>query len=200
VGFKLTKPALYRTVFSQGWDQFIPFLVTVLAVVFTDLLTGVVAGLAWGLFFVIRTNHHVAITVVSQDLNYWFRFSRDASFVNKNEFRRKLRELPIDARGDRRLAGFFHRPRHHGDCGGLPATGPYKNIQIGVKHGRPTGRQQENRESHKQLLLANKAWVAGEAERSGPISSRGRRHKAPRSCGCYDSRVPAEVITGSEPG
>ncbi len=47
-----------------------------------------------GVFFVIRTNHHEAITVVSQDSNYLFRFTKDASFINKNEFRRKLRALP----------------------------------------------------------------------------------------------------------
>ncbi len=94
VGFKLTKPSLYRKVYSQGWDQFLPFIVTVLGVVFTDLLTGVLVGLACGIFFVIRTNHHEAITVVSQDSNYLFRFTKDASFLNKNEFRRKLRALP----------------------------------------------------------------------------------------------------------
>ncbi len=94
VGFKLTKPSLYRKVYSQGWDQFLPFIVTVLGVVFTDLLTGVLVGLTFGIFFVIRTNHHEAITVVSQDSNYLFRFTKDASFLNKNEFRRKLRALP----------------------------------------------------------------------------------------------------------
>jgi MFS superfamily sulfate permease-like transporter len=94
VGYKLTKPALYRAVFRQGWDQFIPFIVTTVAVVFLDLLTGVLVGLAFGVFFVIRTNHHDAITVVSRDSNYLFRFTKDASFVNKNEFRRKLRQLP----------------------------------------------------------------------------------------------------------
>jgi MFS superfamily sulfate permease-like transporter len=94
VGFKLTKPSLYKKVYSQGWSQFLPFIITVLAVVFTDLLTGVLVGLVCGIFFVIRTNHHEAITVVNQDSNYLFRFTKDASFINKNEFRTKLRTLP----------------------------------------------------------------------------------------------------------
>jgi MFS superfamily sulfate permease-like transporter len=97
VGFKLTKPALYRETFRQGWDQFVPFIVATVAVVFLDLLTGVLVGLACGVFFVIRTNHHDAITVVNLDSNYLFRFTKDASFVNKNEFRRKLRQLPEGA-------------------------------------------------------------------------------------------------------
>ena len=52
VGFKLTKPSLYKKVYSQGWDQFLPFIITVLAVVGTDLLTGVLVGLVCGVFFV----------------------------------------------------------------------------------------------------------------------------------------------------
>lgn len=97
VGCKLARPSLFRSVYSQGRDQFVPFVVTVLAVVFLDLLTGVLVGFACGLFFVIRTNHRDAITVVSQGSDYLFRFTKDASFINKNEFRRKLRALPDHA-------------------------------------------------------------------------------------------------------
>ena len=94
VGFKLTKPSLYREIFAQGWSQFLPFMVTLLVVVFVGLLTGVLVGLACGLFFIIRTTHHEAITVVSKGSSHLLRFNKDASFVNKNELRCKLRELP----------------------------------------------------------------------------------------------------------
>lgn len=97
VGFKLTKISLYRVMFGLGWDQFIPFIVTVVAVVFSDLLTGVLIGIACGAFFVMRNNHFDAITVVNQDHNYMMRFTKDASFVNKSEFRNKLRQLPDGA-------------------------------------------------------------------------------------------------------
>jgi len=135
VGYKLTKPSLYRSVYSQGWDQFIPFLTTVIGVVFTDLLTGVFVGLVCGLFFVIRTNHHEGITVVSNDLNYLFQFTKDASFINKNEFRRKLRELPNDAHvlidGTRALFIDHDIMEILEDYRQLA---PYKNIQIDVKN------------------------------------------------------------------
>ena len=134
VGYKLTKPALYRTVYSQGWDQFIPFVTTVIAVVFTDLLTGVLLGFVCGVFFVIRTNHHESITVVSQDLNYLFRFTKDASFVNKNEFRRKLRELPNNSHlvidGTRAL--FIDRDIME-IVDDFRQLAPYKNIEIELK-------------------------------------------------------------------
>ena len=135
VGLKLTKPSLYRAVYSHGWDQFIPFLTTVVGVVFIDLLTGVLAGLACGLFFVIRTNHHEGITVVSKDLDYLFQFTKNASFINKNEFRRKLRELPNGAHvlidGTRALFIDHDIMEILEDFRQLA---PYKNIQIELKH------------------------------------------------------------------
>jgi MFS superfamily sulfate permease-like transporter len=135
VGFKLTKPKLYRTVFSQGLDQFLPFIITVLAVVFTDLLTGVIVGALCGVFFVIRTNHHDAITVVNQDSDYLFRFTKDASFVNKNEFRRKLRELPNDAHVviDGTRAMFIDTDIME-IVSDFQQLAPYRNIHCELKH------------------------------------------------------------------
>jgi MFS superfamily sulfate permease-like transporter len=135
VGYKLTRPALYRSAFRQGWDQFIPFIVATVAVVFLDLLTGVLVGLAFGVLFVIRTNHHDAITVVSLDSNYLFRFTKDASFVNKNEFRRKLRHLPEGSRllvdGTRALF-IDHDILEILDD--FRQVARHKNIEVDVKH------------------------------------------------------------------
>lgn len=97
VGYKLTKPALYREIHGQGWSQFLPFLVTLMAIVFTDLLKGVMIGLVIGIFFVIRANHHQAVTVVRRERHHLMRFNKDLSFVNKNELRTKLRLIPAGA-------------------------------------------------------------------------------------------------------
>ena len=97
VGYKLTKPPLYRQMWKAGLDQFIPFVVTVLAIVFTDLLTGVLIGLVCGVIFVIRTNHHSAFTLVHREAMYLLRFNKDASFVNKTELKTKLASLPSDS-------------------------------------------------------------------------------------------------------
>ncbi|WP_082773754.1 SulP family inorganic anion transporter [Hymenobacter sp. PAMC 26628] len=56
VGFKLTKPALYRTQWRLGWAQFGPFIITIAAVLFTDLLKGVSIGLVIGFFFILKDN------------------------------------------------------------------------------------------------------------------------------------------------
>jgi MFS superfamily sulfate permease-like transporter len=93
VGYKLTKPDLYQSMYRLGFDQFIPFLLTVTAIVFTDLLKGVMIGLVCGLFFVIRSNHHEAFTVVRKGNAYLIRLNKDATFINKNELRTKLRAI-----------------------------------------------------------------------------------------------------------
>lgn len=97
VGFKLAKPSLFRSMHAQGWSQFLPFLATAAAVVLTDLLKGVLIGFLIGIFFVIRANHHAALTVVNLDRHYLVRFNKDASFVNKNELRSHLRKIPEGA-------------------------------------------------------------------------------------------------------
>ena len=97
VGYKLTSGKLYGSMYRLGHTQFLPFIATVLAIVFTDLLKGVVAGLVIGLLFVIRGNHRAAVTVVQEDNFFLFRFNKDASFVNKSELRTKLRAVPSNS-------------------------------------------------------------------------------------------------------
>lgn len=97
IGYKLAKPSLFKAMWQAGVNQFLPFVVTVLAIVFTDLLKGVLIGIAVGVFFVIRTNQRQPFSVVTQD-NYWLiRFNKDATFVNKAALRKILREIPDSA-------------------------------------------------------------------------------------------------------
>ena len=97
IGYKLTTIGLYQKMYQAGLDQFLPFIITVIAIVFTDLLTGITIGLVVGFFFVIRTNHHSSITVVSQDNYHLVRFNKDLSFINKNELKEKLMTIPSDS-------------------------------------------------------------------------------------------------------
>lgn len=94
IGYKLTKVALYKKMYQAGFDQFTPFIITVLAIVFTDLLMGVLIGVVFGILFVIRTNHHSAMTLVNQDNYYLLRFNKDVSFVNKTELKDTLAVIP----------------------------------------------------------------------------------------------------------
>jgi MFS superfamily sulfate permease-like transporter len=94
IGYKLAKLSLFVEMYQTGKEVFIPFVITVVAVVFTDLLTGIIIGTAFGLLFVLQANHHSAVIVVNQDDHYLVRFNKDMSFVNKSELKEALRKLP----------------------------------------------------------------------------------------------------------
>ncbi len=97
IGYRLARIDLFRQMRAAGWGQFLPFMLTVLAVVFSDLLIGVVAGMALGLAFVLHANHHKAISVVSQDSHYLMRFNKDITFVHKSILKRTLSRIPDGA-------------------------------------------------------------------------------------------------------
>jgi MFS superfamily sulfate permease-like transporter len=98
VGYKLSSRKIIMEMWKKGWEQFIPFAVTLVAIVLTDLLKGIGIGLLAGFFYVIRSNHHAALTVVNEGSNWLMRFNKDMSFVNKAELKRRLRRVPDNTR------------------------------------------------------------------------------------------------------
>ncbi|HNG91616.1 MAG TPA: SulP family inorganic anion transporter [Acidobacteriota bacterium] len=96
VGYKLANVSVFKEMYRQGSEQFIPFIITIVAIVFTDLLVGITIGFFFGLFFVIRANHHSAMTCVDQDNYYLIRFNKDMTFVNKAELKEQLTKIPND--------------------------------------------------------------------------------------------------------
>jgi len=96
-GYKLAKPSLFMAFYKKGWDQFIPFVVTVAAILLTDLLIGVLIGIAIGLVFVLRSNFKSAVFVVHDSNKYLFRLRKDVSFLNKPIIKNKLEDVPEDS-------------------------------------------------------------------------------------------------------
>ncbi len=93
-GYKLAKVSLFKEFYRKGWDQFIPFVVTIAAILFTDLLKGIIVGIIVGLYFVLRSNFRSAVFVVNDNNKYLFRLRKDVSFLNKPVIKRKLEEVP----------------------------------------------------------------------------------------------------------
>lgn len=96
-GFKLAKPALFVSFFKKGWNHFLPFVITILAILFTDLLKGVVIGIGVGLFFVLRNNFKTSVFVVNDKNQYLFRLRKDVTFLNKPIIKSKLEKVPEDS-------------------------------------------------------------------------------------------------------
>lgn len=97
VGFKLTAPHLYRSLAKMGTSQFLPFIITILAILMTDLLVGVLIGFVVGLFFVIKNNLRSSMTLVNDENLYLLRFNKDTSFLNKPRLKNLLSQIPPSA-------------------------------------------------------------------------------------------------------
>jgi MFS superfamily sulfate permease-like transporter len=96
VGYKLTKPSLFKSVYMSGLNQFIPFIVTIVSIVLTDLLKGIAIGSAVGLFFVAISNFKRSITVTRDHGKYLIRLRYNVSFLNKSILREILAKIPDD--------------------------------------------------------------------------------------------------------
>ncbi len=93
VGYKLASPKLFKELYHQGWNQFLPFVITIVAILSTDLLQGIALGMVVGLFFVIRTNYHKAISMKKEGNVYRITLHKDVSFLNKALLRRFFNEV-----------------------------------------------------------------------------------------------------------
>jgi len=98
VGFKLTKPALYKSQFKLGNEQFIPFIVTVIAILFTDLLKGICVGLVIGVFYILKANYKNPFYFHEEkkagDETIRIQLSENVSFLNKANIILTLDQLP----------------------------------------------------------------------------------------------------------
>lgn len=102
VGYKLAKPATVMHFWHRGKYQFVPFIATLLGVVFTDLLKGVALGIVISVVFILRGNMKRAYTpredsyqdgdIIHIDL------AQEVSFLNKAEIKRTLSEIPENAK------------------------------------------------------------------------------------------------------
>lgn len=97
VGYKLTTPKLYKEMYQKGWSQFLPFIITVVAIVFTNLLLGVFIGILASIFFILKTNFQEAIIMVGDGQNYLLKFTKNVSFLNKSTIRSKFQLIPSNS-------------------------------------------------------------------------------------------------------
>jgi len=96
VGYKLAKPELFRRMYNAGMYHFIPFMATILGLVFTDLLIGIGIGLVIALFCILLENYKSAFYFHEEHENnkIIIRLSEHVSFLNKANILRTLDRLP----------------------------------------------------------------------------------------------------------
>jgi len=97
-GFNLAKPKMIKSVYKQGREQFIPFLVTVIAILFTDLLMGVFIGIFYAGYFILKNTYKAGYTLFRHQEggkeHYIFSLAINVSFLNKKRLKDELETLP----------------------------------------------------------------------------------------------------------
>ncbi|MBR9913592.1 MAG: SulP family inorganic anion transporter [Algicola sp.] len=101
VGYKLAKPSLFKQMWQAGWKQFVPFVVTVLGIVFIDLLWGIGLGLAVGIVVILiksyQNSHFLHIEDKSNGKHkIKMTLAEEVTFFNKGAILKELDSLPRD--------------------------------------------------------------------------------------------------------
>ena len=94
VGYKLVSVPVVKNMWKQGLPQFLPFVITIIAIERTDLLTGIGIGLLVSIFFVMRANHHSSLSVDQDGDTFTINFNKDVTFVNKSDLKKALLKIP----------------------------------------------------------------------------------------------------------
>ena len=97
-GYNLAKPRMIRAVFKQGREQFFPFIVTVIAVLFTDLVIGVIVGIIYSIYFLVKHTYRAGFIVTESPEGHNKKFIIDlalnVTFLNKKRFVELLDKIP----------------------------------------------------------------------------------------------------------
>ncbi|MDO6595724.1 SulP family inorganic anion transporter [Oceanihabitans sp. 2_MG-2023] len=101
VGYKLAKPSLFMKMYKLGWKQSVPFFVTVIGIVFTDLLVGIGLGLAVGIVVILlksyQNSHFLHIEDNSNGKHkIKMELAEEVTFFNKGAILKELDSLPRD--------------------------------------------------------------------------------------------------------
>jgi MFS superfamily sulfate permease-like transporter len=114
VGYKLAKPSLFKKMYNLGWKQFIPFTVTVLGIVFIDLLYGIFLGLSVGIVVILIKSYQNSHFLHKEDVSNGMQkmkmtLAEEVTFFNKGAILKELDKLPknsfleLDVRNTRYL-------------------------------------------------------------------------------------------------
>ncbi|WP_312050143.1 SulP family inorganic anion transporter [Acinetobacter courvalinii] len=106
-GFKLTHPKLFKQLYQKGWKQFLPFIITLVAILLTDLLTGIVIGLLTSSGFILYGNFNKGVRVYKEkhlhgivtriELPSQVTFLNRSALISALEHVHKHQQLIIDA-------------------------------------------------------------------------------------------------------
>ncbi|SFQ46634.1 SulP family inorganic anion transporter [Parafilimonas terrae] len=97
-GYNLAKPKLFKNMYSLGWKQFLPFMLTIIIILATDLLIGVSIGLLLSVYFIIRNNfkaeYRITKTIRNGIETELIKLNSNVTFLNKVNLKKALDNVP----------------------------------------------------------------------------------------------------------
>ena len=102
VGYKLAKPALFKSMYQLGWKQFIPFVITIAGIIFTDLLVGIGLGVLFGILFLLYDSYQNSHSLIHHEMENGkeivkMELAEEVTFINKAPISNELENLPETA-------------------------------------------------------------------------------------------------------
>ena len=208
-GYKLAAPYKFIGQYKQGWDQFIPSIITTISILFTDLLVGVAIGLAVSFLFIVIKNYNApAFVVADYGVKKRITLGESINFLHKYKIVSLLNSIPenssleIDA-----SKTLFIDHDIEEVIRDFKQTAVEKNIEVvygGIIRTIHNRRKvmEANKEAYDKLIRNNKEWVQEKLKLDPDYFENLSKGQAPQYLfiGCSDSRVPAEDITKCNPG
>jgi len=98
-GYNLAKPSMILSVYKQGREQFLPFIITVIAILITNLLIGVLIGIAYSIYFLAKHTYRAGYTIKQIKHGHYNEFiielAMNVSFLNKKKLIDELDKIPM---------------------------------------------------------------------------------------------------------
>ena len=220
-GFKLASPSLVRQMWSEGKYQFMPFILTVISIVLTDLLVGIGIGLAISLAFILRSNLRRPLRLIVEKhlggMVMHVELANQVSFLNRAALDEVFNSIP---RGGHILLNAEHTSYIDPDILSMireftQKIAPVRGVQVSLLGFRDkynlrdeiqyvdySTRELQGQLTSNQVLQilkeGNNRFRSGQrltrdSERQRQASAQGQ-HPLAVILSCIDSRTPSELI------
>ncbi|RYU77147.1 SulP family inorganic anion transporter [Hymenobacter persicinus] len=216
-GYKLARISIFKQHFQAGLTEFLPFIITIVAILLTDLLIGIGVGAMVGLLFILRETYKNAhffhsYSVQGQD-HLRISLGEHVSFLNKASIMTVLKDIPADTTVeiDGTNSAFIDRDVLSA-IENFRETARQRNIQLvflrqGDEYAQNLAAQphvttkEADFEAYYKLFQNNRNWVA-EKLRRNPRFFEAAAQQTPKFLfiGCSDNHVSVSELTGTAPG
>ena len=102
VGYKLAHPSKFIAMYKLGWNQFLPFMITISAILFTDLLRGIGIGLVGSIFFILKSNYVKSFWMTTSEESgktvHRMTLAESVFFLNKGDIQSALLKIEPGAK------------------------------------------------------------------------------------------------------